>query len=66
MALVPGRGLMSRTSLVWAIIEGDSVVVWSDEVPSPVAARYAWADNPVCNLYNEEGLPASPFRTDEW
>lgn len=47
-----------------ALIEGDSVVVWSDEVPVPVAARYAWADNPVCNLFNEEGLPASPFRTD--
>ncbi len=53
---------------VWADakIDGDSVVVSSDEVPAPVAVRYAWADNPVCNLYNEEGLPASPFRTDDW
>jgi len=32
----------------------------------PAAVRYAWADNPVCNLYNQEGLPDSPFRTDDW
>jgi sialate O-acetylesterase len=53
---------------VWAEakIDGDSVVVSSDEVSAPAAVRYAWADNPVCNLYNEEGLPASPFRTDDW
>ena len=49
-----------------ARIEGDRVVVWSEAVPDPVAVRYAWADNPVtANLYNEEGLPATPFRTDE-
>jgi len=53
---------------VWADakIEADTVVVSSDKVPRPVAVRYAWADNPVCNLYNKEGLPASPFRTDDW
>jgi len=53
---------------VWADgkIDGDSVVVSSSEVSEPVAVRYAWADNPVCNLYNKEGLPASPFRTDDW
>ena len=53
---------------VWADakIDGDNIVVSSDEVSAPVAVRYAWADNPVCNLYNEEGLPASPFRTDDW
>jgi sialate O-acetylesterase len=53
---------------VWAdaIIEGDRVVVSSDQVSEPVAVRYAWANNPVCNLYNKEGLPASPFRTDQW
>lgn len=53
---------------VWADarIDGDTVVVWSDQVPHPVAVRYAWADNPVCNLYNKAGLPASPFRTDDW
>jgi sialate O-acetylesterase len=53
---------------VWADarIDGDAVVVSSPDVPDPVAVRYAWADNPVCNLYNEAGLPASPFRTDDW
>ncbi len=53
---------------VWAHarIEGNSVVVWSAAVPKPTAVRYGWADNPECNLYNTEGLPASPFRTDQW
>ena len=53
---------------VWAEarIEGETVVVRSEKVPEPVAVRYAWADNPVCNLYNQAGLPASPFRTDGW
>lgn len=53
---------------VWANaqIEGDKVVVWSDRVPAPLYVRYAWADNPDgANLYNKEGLPASPFRTDQ-
>jgi sialate O-acetylesterase len=53
---------------VWAKakIEGDKVVVWSEEVPQPKFVRYAWADNPAgANLYNKEGLPASPFRTDK-
>lgn len=49
-----------------ARIVGDSVVVWSEEVAEPVAVRYGWAANPLCNLYNTEGLPASPFRTDDW
>lgn len=49
-----------------ARIEGDRVVVRSDLVSEPVAVRYAWADNPECNLVNAEGLPASPFRTDRW
>jgi sialate O-acetylesterase len=54
---------------VWADarIDGEAVVVWSDKVAEPVAVRYAWAENPEgCNLYNAEGLPASPFRTDDW
>jgi len=53
---------------VWAKaeIKGNTVVVSSPDVPKPVAVRYAWADNPVCNLVNEAGLPASPFRTDTW
>ena len=52
---------------VWAKakIEGDKVIVWSDVVKEPKYIRYAWADNPVNpNVYNKEGLPASPFRTD--
>jgi sialate O-acetylesterase len=53
---------------VWADarIDGDKVVVWSDQVAAPVAVRYAWAENPTCNLYNGVGLPASPFRTDDF
>lgn len=53
---------------VWAKtkIQDDKIVVWSDEIANPVYVRYAWADNPVNpNLYNKEGLPASPFRTDK-
>lgn len=49
-----------------ATIEGTTVKVWSDSVACPVAVRYAWANNPVCNLYNGAGLPAGPFRTDTW
>jgi len=54
---------------VWAnaTIKGNTIIVESDAVQNPVAVRYAWADNPIgCNLYNKEGLPASPFRTDNW
>ena len=64
---------------VWAdaAIDGDTVVVSSKQIPHPKAVRYAWANNPVCNLYNknttnytdkneEYFLPASPFRTDDW
>ena len=53
---------------VWADaqLRGDEVVVWSDEISKPVAVRYAWANNPVANLYNSAGLPAVPFRTDQW
>jgi sialate O-acetylesterase len=49
-----------------ARIDGETVVVGSKQVPEPVAVRYAWADNPDFSLYNAEGLPASPFRTDRW
>ena len=44
----------------------DTVVVSSSEVAQPAAVRYAWAANPDANLVNSAGLPASPFRTDEW
>jgi sialate O-acetylesterase len=54
------------THFVWAKAEisGSEVLVGNDDVPQPLHVRYAWADNPVCNLYNGAGLPASPFRTD--
>jgi len=54
---------------VWAdaVIDGNSVVVSSPEVPKPVAVRYGFTMNPErANLYNKEGLPASPFRSDDW
>jgi len=54
---------------VWAdaVIDGKTVVASSPAVPKPVAVRYAYAHNPAgCNLYNKDGLPASPFRTDHW
>jgi sialate O-acetylesterase len=52
----------------WATarIDGAEIVVSSEEVTAPVAVRYGWAGSPECNLYNKEGLPASPFRTDDW
>ncbi len=53
---------------VWANakIEGNKVIVWSDEVSDPKYVRYAWSDDPRgANLYNKEGLPASPFTTEE-
>ncbi|MDU1890368.1 MAG: sialate O-acetylesterase [Dysgonomonas sp.] len=49
-----------------AKIDGNTIVVSSPDVLFPIAVRYAWADNPVCNLYNGVDLPASPFRTDDW
>ncbi len=49
-----------------AHIEGSEVVVSHPDISDPVAVRYGWEDNPSCNLYNSAGLPASPFRTDEW
>jgi sialate O-acetylesterase len=49
-----------------ARIDGDTVVVSSPEVKAPVAVRYGWADNPEVSLSNRAGLPASPFRTDDW
>jgi sialate O-acetylesterase len=53
---------------VWAKarIVDNQVIVSSSDVKSPTAVRYAWANNPDCNLYNGAGLPASPFRTDDW
>ncbi|RRB04401.1 sialate O-acetylesterase [Larkinella rosea] len=50
-----------------AEIQGDKVVVWCDQVSQPVAVRYGWSDDNIeANLYNKEGFPAAPFRTDTW
>jgi len=54
---------------LWAnakIVDDNLVEVWNDEVPNPIAVRYAWADNPICNLYSDAGLPVTPFRTDDF
>ncbi len=60
-------GADKRFVFAQAAIVGDTVVVSSADISDPVAVRYAWANNPVgCNLFNKEGFPASPFRTDEW
>lgn len=49
-----------------AVVEGKTVVVYHEDVAKPVAVRFAWQNCPDPNLFNEGGLPASPFRTDEW
>ena len=51
-----------------AEIKGDKVVVTSDKVTKPVAVRYGWVNfaKPTLNFFNEDGLPASPFRTDDF
>ncbi|MBN2610792.1 MAG: sialate O-acetylesterase [Bacteroidales bacterium] len=54
---------------VWAkaVFKNNTVVVWAPGIKNPVAVRYAWADNPEgVNFFNKEGLPAQPFRTDDW
>jgi len=49
-----------------AKIVGDEVIISCKDLVNPIAVRYAWAQNPICNLYNGANLPASPFRTDDW
>jgi sialate O-acetylesterase len=59
----------SDKRFVWAtakLIGPDQIEVGSDKLDDPVAVRYAWADNPVCNVYAVNGLPLTPFRTDDW
>jgi sialate O-acetylesterase len=53
---------------VWAkaVISGNTVIISADGITNPEAVRYNWADNPPGNLYNKDGLPARPFRTDDW
>ena len=59
-------GVDGKYSAADAKIEGTSVVASSAAVPAPVSVRYGWAPNPNCNLFNKEGLPASPFQAPEW
>jgi sialate O-acetylesterase len=58
-------GVDGKYSAADAKIEGETVVVSSAEVPKPISVRYAWAASPNCNLFNKEGLPASPFQAPE-
>ena len=54
---------------VWAkaeIKKDNTIAVWSPDVEKPVAVRYAWSNNPVCNMFSLSGLPLTPFRTDDW
>jgi sialate O-acetylesterase len=54
---------------VWAqakVVGKDQIEVWAEGISNPVSVRYAWADNPVCNVQSREGLPLTPFRTDDW
>jgi sialate O-acetylesterase len=66
----PGEFSVAGADRKWfwadARIDGDSVIVSSPMVAEPKAARYAWQSNPEANLYNGAGLPAAPFRTDDW
>jgi sialate O-acetylesterase len=48
------------------VIDGTTVAVWAESVPEPVAVRYAWSPRGFFTLYTESGLPAGPFRTDDW
>ena len=66
---VDGFAIAGKDSVFhWATVklEDNTVILSSDQVQSPVAIRYAWADNPKVSLYNKEGLPVVPFRTDNW
>ena len=48
------------------LVGPNKLEVWSDVVSEPASVRYAWADNPICNVFNKEDLPLTPFRTDDW
>jgi len=61
---VAGADRVFHWAKAW--IEDGKVVVCSDAVDRPVAVRYAWSDDPQANLFNAEGLPAAPFRSDDW
>ena len=66
----PGEFAIAGEDRKWywadAMLDGATVIVSSPKVPNPKAARYAWQSNPVATLFNGAGLPAAPFRTDNW
>lgn len=77
--LIPKNGILKGFTIAGAdkkfvfaqaIIQGNDVVVWNDYINNPVAVRFAWTESPLesygANLYNADGFPASPFRTDDW
>ncbi len=59
-------GADKKWAVAQAKIEGNDLVAWTEQIASPVAVRYAWSQNPPVNLYNKEGFPAVPFRTEDW
>ena len=58
-----GTVIAGLATILWVCLSG---MWYLPAVAFPIAVRYAWADNPICNLYNGANLPASPFRTDDW
>ncbi len=64
----PGDLTQGHRGFQWAnaSLSGNTITLTSPNVPRPVAVRYAWAQNPVCNVINAAGLPLGPFRTDDW
>ncbi|MFT6809364.1 MAG: sialate O-acetylesterase [Saprospiraceae bacterium] len=48
------------------MVDENTMEVWSDDINAPASVRYAWAQNPICNMYSRDGLPMTPFRTDDW
>ncbi len=66
LALAALAKTYGKTDVVYSGPEFESMAVEGDKVAHPVAVRYAWANNPPTNLYNKAGLPAVPFRTDDW
>lgn len=59
-------GADKKWTVAQAKIDGNDVLVWNEQITSPVAVRYAWSQNPPVNLYSKEGFPAVPFRTQGW
>ncbi len=65
---IAGFEIAGADSQYWpaeAKVDGNTIVVSNPQVTNPAAVRYAWADDPVCNLVNQVGLPASSFRSDQ-